>query len=200
VNRKILWNVFHPDLRGKSRGNQIVTEVIRRECEVTFVDHYREYPSFQIDVETEQEKLVDHEMIVFQFPIYWYSTPALMKEWQDKVLQYGFAYPPSEGTALHGKKMLCVVTTSGSEMSYRSGGFNNFTLYELMRPLQQTAALCGMDWISPKIIYNIISGDEGGIRSKSNEEIEELANEIASYLKSFEHEFEIELDELTLED
>jgi len=44
-------------------------------------------------------------MIVFHHPFYWYSSPAILKEWQDLVLEYGFAYG-HEGTALRGKKSL----------------------------------------------------------------------------------------------
>ena len=38
-----------------------------------------------------------------------------MKQWEDKVLSYGFAYPPKEGTALHGKRWLSVITTGSRE-------------------------------------------------------------------------------------
>ena len=42
--------------------------------------------------EREQELLLEHDVIVFQHPFYWYSTPAILKEWQDLVLEHGWAY------------------------------------------------------------------------------------------------------------
>jgi putative NADPH-quinone reductase len=58
---------------------------------VTFVDLYGEYPRHNINIDKEQERLVNHDVIVFQFPLFWYSTPSLIKEWEDLVLEYGFA-------------------------------------------------------------------------------------------------------------
>ena len=52
---------------------------------VTAIDLYAEYPDYNISIEREQQRLVEHDVIIFQFPIYWYSTPALLKEWQDLV-------------------------------------------------------------------------------------------------------------------
>ena len=55
-------------------------------------DLYEAYPDFLIDVEAEQALLLEHDVIVFQHPVYWYSSPAILKEWQDLVLEHGFAY------------------------------------------------------------------------------------------------------------
>ena len=53
------------------------------------------------------------DRVVLQFPMYWYSTPALLKQWQDDVLLYGWAYG-STGTALHGKELLLAVSVGGA--------------------------------------------------------------------------------------
>ena len=55
-------------------------------------DMYQLYPNFDIDVKTEQKILEVSDRIVLQFPIYWYQTPALMKQWFDVVFEYGWAY------------------------------------------------------------------------------------------------------------
>ena len=59
---------------------------------MTFHDLYEAYPDFHIDVEREKALLEEYPRIVWQHPFYWYSTPSLMKEWFDTVLQYGWAY------------------------------------------------------------------------------------------------------------
>jgi putative NADPH-quinone reductase len=109
---------------------------------VTLVDLYAEYPDFQIDIDREQGRLVGHDVLVFMHPLYWYSTPAILKEWQDLVLEHGFAYG-SQGTALHGKIFFSALTAGGAEAAYQAEGYNHFTIRELLHPLEQTAALCG---------------------------------------------------------
>ena len=68
-----------------------------------------------------------------QVPWYWYSVPALLKEWMDQVLTYGFAYG-SHATALQGKTLQVVTTIEAPEASYSPEGHNRFTMGELMRP------------------------------------------------------------------
>ena len=58
---------------------------------VTLADLYAEYPDFDIDVAREQDRLLAHDLIVLQHPFYWYSSPAIIKEWQDLVLENGWA-------------------------------------------------------------------------------------------------------------
>ncbi len=119
---------------------------------VTLVDLYAEYPDFQIDIEREQQRLLEHDVIIFQHPLYWYSTPAILKEWQDLVLEHGFAYG-SEGTALHGKLFLNALTAGGTEAGYRAEGYNHFTIRELLHPIEQTALLCGMTYLPPFALF-----------------------------------------------
>jgi len=82
--------------------------------DVTIVDLYAEYPDFCIDIDREQQRLREHDIIVFMFPLYWYSTPSILKEWQDLVLEHGFAYG-HDGKELSGKKLLCALTAGGNE-------------------------------------------------------------------------------------
>ena len=105
----------------RSRANRHLVESVRALEGVTFHDLYEVYPDFIIDVEHEKQLLVDHDVIVFQHPFYWYSCPALMKEWQDLVLEYGFAYGEG-GTALRGKWLMSALTTGGSRDAYRHSG------------------------------------------------------------------------------
>ena len=76
----------------KSRVNKVLIEGVRKLKNVTFNDLYEEYPDFQIDLKREQQLLLEHDRIIWHHPLYWYSVPALMKEWFDIVLEYGWAY------------------------------------------------------------------------------------------------------------
>ncbi len=149
--KKVLILFAHPS-QNRSEINVPLFNASKGFSHVTAVDLYAEYPSFRIDIDKEQQRLRDHDVIVFMFPLYWYSTPSLLKEWQDLVLEYGFAYG-SEGTELVGKKFLCALTAGGSESSYRKEGFNHFTIRQLLQPLEQMAELTGMEFLAPFALF-----------------------------------------------
>ena len=120
--------------------------------DITRVDLYAEYPRFDIDPEREQQRLLDHDVIVFQFPFFWYSTPSLLKEWQDLVLEHGFAYGTG-GTALRGKAMQVAVTAAGPPGAYAPDGSNRYPMRDYLRPLEQTARLCGITFLTPYVLF-----------------------------------------------
>jgi glutathione-regulated potassium-efflux system ancillary protein KefG len=157
---RILVLFAHPNLDA-SEVNRPLARATRRMADVTFVELYAEYPDMFIDVEREQETLRNHDIIVFMHPIYWYSTPAILKQWQDLVLEYGFAYG-TDGTALNGKILFCAVTTGGLQDAYDEDGYNNFTLRELLRPIEQTAYLCGMTYLPPFVLHGARRAQEEG--------------------------------------
>jgi putative NADPH-quinone reductase len=120
---------------------------------VTFVDLYAQYPKLDIDIDVEQDRLLKHDVIIFQFPIYWYSTPSILKEWQDLVLEYGFAYG-NTGDKLAGKVFLPVITAGGPDHAYTEQGSNHFRLRALLSPLEQTANLCRMRFVPPFVLFS----------------------------------------------
>jgi putative NADPH-quinone reductase len=160
---RILILFAHPSL-GRSEVNVELLRASSHREAITVVDLYGEYPDYHIDIDREQRRLREHDAIVFMFPIFWYSTPALLKEWQDLVLEYGFAYG-HEGTELRGKTFLCAVTAGGPEEAYHASGFNHFTLRELLRPIEQTASFCGMRFIAPFVLFGSRTAvEEGRVR------------------------------------
>lgn len=150
-SRKILVLLAHPSL-DRSEVNQPMAQAAKVLDGVTLVDLYAEYPNFQIDIEREQQRLRDHDVIIFQHPLYWYSTPAILKEWQDLVLEYGFAYG-TEGNVLHGKIFLNALSAGGKEAAYHAEGYNHFTIRELLHPIEQTASLTGMHYLPPYALF-----------------------------------------------
>lgn len=147
----ILILFAHPALE-KSRINRHLIAAVNNIPGITVHDLYEAYPHFHINVSHEQELLLNHDIIVFQHPFYWYSSPALLKEWQDLVLEHGFAYG-HEGTALVGKKFLSAITTGGGEETYQPIGHNRFPLRSFLIPFEQTAHLCGMEYLPPFVIH-----------------------------------------------
>jgi putative NADPH-quinone reductase len=151
TKNKILILFAHPSHQ-KSEVNVPLFTASRSVEDVTVVDLYAEYPNFRINIDREQQRLIEHDIVVFMFPLYWYSTPAILKEWQDLVLEYGFAYG-STGDALKGKQFFCALSAGGSVYAYRSEGYNHYTIRELLHPLEQTAVLTGMHYIAPFALF-----------------------------------------------
>lgn len=128
---------------------------------ITRVDLYAEYPRFDIDPDREQQRLLDHDIILFQFPLFWYSTPSILKEWQDIVLEHGFAYG-SGGTALAGKRMMLAITAAGPQDAYAPEGYQHHHLRTFLRPLEQTANLCRMHFLPPYVLYGALKAVKAG--------------------------------------
>ncbi len=158
--RRILILFAHPSLE-RSEVNRPMVEAVYDLDGVSLVDLYAEYADFQIDIDREQQRLLDHDVIIFQHPLYWYSTPAILKEWQDLVLEHGFAYG-SNGTALHGKIFFNALTAGGKEAAYRAEGYNHFTIRELLQPLEQMALLCGMLYLPAFALFGARTAVEEG--------------------------------------
>lgn len=139
MSSKTLVIVAHPRL-ADSKVNKAWLEALARHGDrVTVHPLYDAYPDGKIDVAAEQALVRAHDRVIFQFPMFWFATPALLKQWFDDVLGYGFAYGPG-GDALEGKEIGVAVSTGGKAEAYRAGGQNGYTLDELLRPIQQTAA------------------------------------------------------------
>ena len=150
-DRSILVLFAHPAVR-RSRVNRRMIEAIQDLDRTTVNDLYEAYPDLDIDVAREQQLLTAHEVVVFQHPFYWYSTPAILKEWQDLVLEHGWAYG-HDGHALEGKFLMSAITTGGGEDAYRRQGVNKFTMRELLAPIEQAARLCGIEYLPPFVIH-----------------------------------------------
>jgi glutathione-regulated potassium-efflux system ancillary protein KefG len=165
--RRVLVLFAHPVLE-RSRVNRRLVDAIRDLDDVTIRDLYEDYPMLTIDVAREQADLLAHDVIVFQHPFYWYSCPALLKEWQDLVLEHGWAYGKG-GTHLRGKITLNAITTGGPAAAYQRGGYNRFTVRELLAPWDQTAHLCGMRYLAPFAVHAAlkVTGDDDVAQSRA---------------------------------
>jgi glutathione-regulated potassium-efflux system ancillary protein KefG len=175
--RCALLVLAHPALQ-HSRVNAAMLAAARTIDQVTLHDLYQEYADFLIDVAADQKRLMHHRLIILQFPLYWYSTPALLKEWLDMVLLHGFAHGRG-GTKLHGKRLLCAITAGGGAEYYTPEGINRFSMEELLRPLEATAHLCGLVWTPPFIVHDAIALDVPGRRAAADAYRARLAELIA---------------------
>ncbi len=149
---KILILFAHPALE-KSRVHKRLIRQARGLHHVTLHDLYQVYPDLDIDIDFEQNQLLDHDLVIWQHPFYWYSAPAIIKQWQDLVLEHGWAYGRG-GTALANKKIMNAITCGGSREVYSKTGRNRFTIPELLAPFNQTACFCNMLYLPPFVIHD----------------------------------------------
>ncbi|KQV93500.1 MULTISPECIES: NAD(P)H-dependent oxidoreductase [unclassified Streptomyces] len=175
---KVLLLVGHPNLSA-SRHNGALVDAVRDLQHVTVRDLSAVYPDFQIDGDTERALLAEHDVIVFQHPLYWYSTPAIFRQWQDTVLTHGWAFnyegKPSQ-TA--GKKAILAVTTGGSADDYSLEGPTEFTIHQLLGPWRATLGLCQFD-IQPLFALH------GAAFGLSDEDVSSIAKDYRELLTSF---------------
>ncbi|MDP4169685.1 MAG: NAD(P)H-dependent oxidoreductase [Bacillota bacterium] len=170
---KTLVIITHPNLE-QSRINRTWMEELKKHEEITIHTLYQAYPDGKINVEHEQSLLAAHDRIILQFPFYWYSTPPLLKQWQDEVLSYGWAYGEG-GDKLHGKELGLAISTFGPKDSYQPTGYNHFTMETLTTPLQQTSNLIGTKFM-PLFVLN-------GVMHVSDEELAESAKAYVEFVQ-----------------
>lgn len=166
--QKTLIILAHPNM-SESRLNKALIHAIKNEENVTVHDIYATYGSAdKIDVKKEQELLLAHDRIIFQFPLFWFSTPGLLKDWQDKVLEYGFAYG-SEGSKLAGKAFKNVVTIGSPEYAYQSGSYVQASISEILKPLQSMAIFTQMVYTQPFTVHRALKITDEELSEKGME-------------------------------
>ena len=96
----------HPRLGDDSLANKTIVEELTSLIPGAVVDQLDDlYPDYRIDVAAEQAKLAAADVIVLQYPLWWYGWPSLLQKWVEDVFVRGFSHG-STGTALAGKKLV----------------------------------------------------------------------------------------------
>jgi glutathione-regulated potassium-efflux system ancillary protein KefG len=148
--------LFHPDSE-RSRVNTALARAAVGLHHVASADMAALYPAgiaMERDSEREAARLLGADRIVLQFPMQWYSTPALLKQWQDVVLtRMAYMNWDTEGAGLADKPLMIAATMGAEEATYRRQGRNRFTIAELLAPLQASANRFAMDWQDPFLLF-----------------------------------------------
>ncbi len=139
----------HPAIE-KSIGNKIISNNFDAGANTELRHLDLLYPDFNIDIKAEQEALLNAETIVFQFPLFWYNMPAILKHWIDKVFEYGFAFGAE--SILNNKKVI-VSFTIGSPVSM----YPNEIIQKIVFPLQGLTNYCKLQYVG-EIFCNDING------------------------------------------
>ena len=148
---KIIIILAHPLLE-YSKINKHLIKAAESVKNIYIHDLYERYPDYWIDTKKEQELILNFNIIIFQHPIYWFSVPALLKQWIDLVLTYNWAYGP-KGNKLQGKYLLSTLSLGGEQHVYTADGKHGHTLNEYMLPIKSMAKLCKMHYLPHFVIY-----------------------------------------------
>ncbi|NWB98530.1 NAD(P)H-dependent oxidoreductase [Pseudomonas gingeri] len=114
--------------------------------------------SLAADIQAELDKLLWADLLILNFPIYWFSVPAILKGWIDRVLVSGVCYGGKrfyDQGGLAGKKALICVTLGGREHMFGEGAIHG-PLEEMLRPLLRgTLAYVGLDVLPPFVAWHV---------------------------------------------
>jgi putative NADPH-quinone reductase len=141
--------------------------------------HATETGGFAAEIEAEMEKIEWCDLMIWQFPLWWFGLPAVFKGWVDRVFAMGRIYGSGhiyETGVFRGKRALLSLTTGGPEETYRQGGFNG-DIYGFLRPIQRgMLEFVGFGVLAPQIVYAPVR--------MTNEEREQ---QLAAYTTRLQH-------------
>lgn len=135
----------HTNLNDSYANKTILEELNSTLPQAEYVYLDKLYPDFQIDVPKEQQRLVKADVIVFQFPLFWYSTPSILNHYVEEVFRHGFSHG-STGDKLAGKQLILSFTSGAPEDMYCKGGLQSYTIEDFLPPYKQMANLCRLKW------------------------------------------------------
>ena len=172
---KTLMILAHPKIN-ESIGNKIISEAIAKEdnTEVRHLDQL--YPNFKIDTKAEQEALLSADTIIFQYPLFWYSTPAILKEWIDQVIQYGFAFG-TNSFQLADKKVIVSFTIGSPIKDYPTE-----TIQKITFPFQGLAGYCKMQYAG-EIFCNDINAYSDGAKENAIQSANKHVQQLLTMIK-----------------
>jgi len=124
--------------------------------------HAAESHTFAPELETEMAKVEAADLMIWQFPLWWFGVPAILKGWVDRVFAMGRAYGSGRvyDTGLfRGKRALLSLTTGGPEGAYAPGGFNG-DIQAILRPIHRgMLEFTGFQVLAPQIHYGPVRVD-----------------------------------------
>lgn len=183
-DKKTIIIFGHPNL-AKSRINKVVLEQIKQdykgasEADLKIHDVGALYGNKKFNeafgLEKDRAMIENYERVIFQFPVFWYGVPPVLKQYIDELLAYDWAYGARQ--ALKDKEFAVIATYGGPIDAYTHNGHNKRTAEETLQSLWQLANFAGMKWIAP-------FGIHGAARGVSDEAIKEGAKEASKYLQS----------------
>ena len=180
---KTLIILAHPDLSQSVVNKQWAAALKQHADRFTVHELYAAYPQGKIDVAAEQKLIEAHGALVWQFPVYWFNCPPLLKQWFDDVLTHGWAYG-SKGKALTGRKIALAVSLGAPAEDYRADGAVGCSVADVLRPFELTAKYCGADYRPPFAFHTIDSN--AGYSEAARKAVEQGAADYVAWLEALQ--------------
>ena len=140
--------IGHPNYKD-SIANKTIVESLKKANGLQLRNLIELYPNYEIDINTEQKILINTDLLILQFPIYWASMPAILKLWIDEVFVNGFAF--GSFYKLKDKKILVSATLAGEN----NKDSNDNVLNKILFPFKGLANFCKMEYLEPVILYGM---------------------------------------------
>jgi len=180
---KTLVIVAHPSLETSVINKCWVEELKKYPEKYTVHELSDVYPDGNIDAEKEQKLVEAHGNLVFQFPIYWFNCPPVLKKWLDDVLAYGWAYGSNGGDRLNNRKVALGVSAGIKEEDYCENGRYRYTLEQILVPFETTFRYCHADYRSFFAFYGKENEPSGNEEEASGPGAGELEISARDYLR-----------------
>ncbi|WP_043890887.1 NAD(P)H-dependent oxidoreductase [Paenibacillus sp. Aloe-11] len=174
---KTLVILAHPNIEDSRVNRRWKQELSKYPEEITIHEIYKAYPNWSIDVLKEQKLLEAYNHVIFQFPLYWYSYPPLLKKWLDDVFTHGWAYG-SKGDKLKGKKLGIAMSIGDKKENYSPTCSVSFTVDEVIAPFIASTVHVGAIALPYFSVF-------GASFQASDEDINQSAKEYIQYI--FQH-------------
>jgi NAD(P)H dehydrogenase (quinone) len=150
--------------------------------------HATEVGGFAPQIEAELRKLEACDLMLWQFPLWWFGLPAILKGWVDRVFAMGRTYGGGriyDAGVFRGKRALLSLTTGGPEEAYAKDGFNG-DIESILRPFHRgMLQFVGFDVLAPHIVYAPVR--------QTDERRRELLEAFARRLRGIEQEAPIDV-------
>lgn len=172
---RILVIAAHPKIEQSRVNKRWLAELHKYPHQITVHELYKVYPDFAIHAEQEQDLIARHDRIVLQFPIQWYSTPALLKQWLDDVYTTTWLFGTG-GKAVAGKELILAMSIGSDESSYQSGGLIGYTISELIRPIQVFSNQIGMAFLPHYKFYDAVKAIDDQIENSASSYIKHITS------------------------
>jgi NAD(P)H dehydrogenase (quinone) len=111
---------------------------------------------FAPEVQAEMDKVNACDALIFQFPLWWFSMPAILKGWVDRVFAMGYAYGGGRWYnrgVFQGKRAMLSLTTGGGDTFFSSEGLSGDIHMQLYPINYGILRFCGFDVLPPHISY-----------------------------------------------
>ncbi|MGL4366692.1 MAG: NAD(P)H-dependent oxidoreductase [Brevinemataceae bacterium] len=146
-----VW-LSHPYFEDSIANKEIINHIASEHPEISIRNIDNLYPKFQVDVNSEQNTLINTDVIILQFPLCWYNVPAALKNWIDRVLTYNFVFEETE-KKLKGKDLIISITVGDKEGDFSKTGRIGHSLEEYFLSFIQFASESGMNYKGITALY-----------------------------------------------